>query len=308
MIEIFLQTLPFFLLIGCGYGAAASGFFPQAAVGYLTKFVFFFALSAMLFRFAATLPVTEIFEPNFLMAYLLGTSAVYILATVVALIRRRGVAEAAIEAQCGAIGNVGFLAIPMLVALMGPAAAPAVLMVLTVDLIVFGSLVVVLITGSRDGRVSPAILVTMGAGLLRNPMVMSIGLGLLWSVFGLPIPAPADSFLTILGGAATPCALFAIGASLAARSAERMSDAVWLSTVKLALHPLAVGILALFVFDVDPFAAGVMIAAAAMPTAGNVFMIAEHYGVAPQRASSTIFVSTVASILTLSAVLAYIGV
>jgi malonate transporter len=308
MIEVFLQTLPFFMLVGCGYGAAASGFFPQAAVGYLTKFVFFFALSAMLFRFAATLPVTEVFEPQFVMAYLLGTLGIYLLVTVVALIRKRGAAEAAIEAQCGAIGNVGFLAIPMLVALMGPEAAPAVLMVLTVDLIVFGSLIVLIITGSRDGRVSPAILRTMGGGLIRNPMVMSIGAGLIWSLLGWPIPVPIDSFLTILGAAATPCALFAIGASLAARSAERVTVAIWLSTVKLALHPLAVGVLALFVFDVDPFAAGVMIAAAAMPTAGNVFMIAEHYGVAPQRASSTIFVSTVVSVVTLSTVLVLIGV
>ncbi|MGB0498314.1 MAG: AEC family transporter [Rubricella sp.] len=303
MIAVFLETLPFFLLVGLGYAAAAAGFFPQAAVAWLTRFVFFFALSAMLFRFAATLPVSQILDLRFMGAYLLATGALYVAITAFALIGRRSAAEAAVEAQCATIGNVGFLAIPMLVALMGEAAAPAVLMVLTVDLIVFGSLIVLIITGSRDGRLSPAVLVTMGKGLLRNPMVMSITAGLAWSLMVLPIPDPAMRFLDILGAAATPCALFAIGASLAGKAAERPILALWLSTAKLVLHPALVALCALVLFEIDPFMAAVMIATAAMPTAGNVFMIAQHYGVAPQRASSTILVSTVASVVTLSFVL-----
>ncbi|CAN0605712.1 unnamed protein product, partial [Ectocarpus sp. 12 AP-2014] len=53
MWAIFLETLPFFAVIGLGYGAGRSGFFNEDATAYLTKFVFYFALSAMLFRFSA---------------------------------------------------------------------------------------------------------------------------------------------------------------------------------------------------------------------------------------------------------------
>ena len=62
MVEIFLRTLPFFAIIGLGYWAGRARFFSEEATAYLTKFVFFFALSAMLFRFAATLPFEEIFD------------------------------------------------------------------------------------------------------------------------------------------------------------------------------------------------------------------------------------------------------
>ena len=307
MVEIFLKTLPFFALIGLGYGAGVTRFFTPEATAWLTKFVFYFALSAMLFRFSANLSFGDIFDTQFMMAYLWATAFVYGIATAVAFIRGLSVEEAAIEAQCAVIGNVGFLGIPMLVMLLGEGAIVPVMQVLAVDLIVFGSLIVILITGGRDGRVQWAILKTVGLGLLKNPMIVSICVGLVWSAAQLPIPTPLNDFMAILGAAATPGALFAIGASLASKSAERVSVAVWLSTAKLVLHPAAVALSALVLFPVAPYAAGVMIAAAALPVAGNVYILAQHYGVAPQRVSASILISTAFSIVTVSAVIAWVN-
>ncbi len=306
MWEIFLQTVPFFALIGLGYGAGRTGFFTPEATAYLTKFVFYFALSAMLFSFSANLSLAEIINWPFISAYLLGTMTIYLVATGVALLRNRGIEEAAVEAQCAVIGNVGFLGIPMLVLLLGENAIGPVMMVLAVDLIVFGSLIVILITGSRDGRMSLGVLRTVGLGLLKNPMIVAISLGLIVSALSLPIPAPINQFLSILGAAATPGALFAIGASLAGKSAERLAVAGWLSFAKLVLHPAAVAFAALVMFPVEPYAAGVMIVAAALPVAGNVYILAQHYAVAPHRASASILISTVGSVLTVSGVMALI--
>jgi len=307
MVEIFLKTLPFFALIGLGYGAGVTRFFTPEATAWLTKFVFYFALSAMLFRFSANLSFGDIFDTQFMMAYLWATAFVYGIATAVAFIRGLSVEEAAIEAQCAVIGNVGFLGIPMLVMLLGEGAIVPVMQVLAVDLIVFGSLIVILITGGRDGRVQWAILKTVGFGLLKNPMIVSICVGLAWSAAQLPIPTPLNDFMAILGAAATPGALFAIGASLASKSAERVRVAVWLSTAKLVLHPAVVALSALVLFPVAPYAAGVMIAAAALPVAGNVYILAQHYGVAPQRVSASILISTAFSIVTVSAVIAWVN-
>ncbi len=305
MAVIFLQTLPFFMVIALGYGAGRSGFFSAEATAWLTKFVFYFALSAMLLRFSANLSLREIFDPSFVLAYLCGSGAVYLLATAVSLMRGLRAEEAAVEAQCAVIGNVGFLGIPMLAALMGEGAVPAVMMVLAVDLIVFGTLIVIVITGTRDGRMRPAVLGTVGLGLLRNPMIVSIVLGLAWSASRLPIPAPVNEFLIILGGAATPGALFAIGASLAGKSAERPYVAGWLSFCKLVLHPAAVAIAALLIFDVPPYMAAVMIAAASLPVAGNVYMLAQHYRIAPQRVSTSILISTLLAAITVSLVIGW---
>ncbi len=307
MLNIFLQTLPFFAIIGLGYGAGRTGFFTEDATAWLTKFVFYFALSAMLFRFAANLSLAEVFDLRFVMAYLWGTAVVYCLASIVAFARRLSVEEAAIEAQCAVIGNVGFLGVPMLTLLMGPEAIGPVMLVLAVDLIVFGSLVVILITGARDGRMSVRILRTVGLGLLKNPMIVSIVLGLAWSGLRLPIGEVFNAFLSLLGGAATPGALFAIGASLASKSAERPIVAGWLSLCKLVLHPAAVALSALVLFPVAPYPAAVMIAAAALPVAGNIYMLAQHYGVAPQRVSAAIFISTAVAVLSVSLVIGWVA-
>jgi hypothetical protein len=304
MLDILLETLPFFALIGLGYGAGRTGFFTAEATAYLTKFVFYFALSAMLFRFAANLSLGEVLNWRLVGAYLCGTAAVYALAMLVAFLRGLDTPTAAVEAQCAAIGNTGFLGVPMLTLLLGAEAIGPVMMALAVDLIVFSSLIVILINGARDGRMSVRVLGTVGMGLLRNPMIVAISLGFAWSAVGHPLPEPADAFLALLGAAATPGALFAIGASLATKSAERVSVAAWLSVAKLVLHPAAVALAVFVVFPVEPYQAGVVTAAAALPVAGNVYMLAQHYGVAPQRVSAAILFSTAASILTVTFVIA----
>ncbi|MEM6577295.1 MAG: AEC family transporter [Pseudomonadota bacterium] len=305
MLAVFLQTIPFFLIIGLGYGAGRTGFFNAQATAYLTKFVFYFALSAMLFRFSANLSLGEIFDWTFVKAYLLGTAILYGLVTLIAFLRGLKPEEAAFEAQCGVIGNVGFLGVPMLTLLMGKAAIGPVMLVLAVDLLVFGSLIVIVVTGSRDGRMSLGILKSVGMGLLKNPMIVSIALGFGWSATNLPIPTVMNDFLAILGGAATPGALFAIGASLATKTADRPVIAGWLSVSKLILHPFVVAVSAIVFFPVEPYAAAVMIAAAALPVAGNVYILAEHYGVAPQRVSASILISTSLAVVTVSLVIGW---
>jgi len=302
VLAIFLKTLPFFALIGLGYAAGRTRFFTPEATAYLTKFIFWFALSAMLFDFAANLTLAEILDMRFIAAYLWGTGFVYLIVTAIGLIRGLSVAEAAVEAQCGVIGNVGFMGIPMLALLLGPQSAGPMLMILATDLIVFSSLIVILITGSR-GEVGLATLRTVGLGLLTNPMIVSIAAGIAWSATGRDLWLPVAEFVDILGAAATPGALFAIGASLASKTAERLSVAGWLTFAKLVLHPAAVALSALVLFPVgDGYAATVMIAASALPVAGNVYMLAQHYGVAPQRVSTAILVSTGLSIATVSVV------
>lgn len=306
MLAILLKTLPFFGVIGLGFAAGRARFFSAEATAYLTKFVFYFALSAMLFGFAANLSLPDIFSLPFVLAYLCGTGLVWALAAGVALARGSRGEEAVFEAHTAVIGNVGFLGIPMLVLLLGPTAVGPVLLVLAVDLIVFSSILTMVVTGLRSGRVTAGTLRVLAAGLLQNPMIVSAALGMGWGATGLALWSPVQEFMVLLGAAATPCALFAIGASLAGRRAERPGIAAWLSLAKLVLHPAAVAGFALWVFAVDPAAARVMIAAAALPVAGNVFILAQHYGVAPQRVSTAILISTAASVLTVTGVIAMV--
>ena len=98
MIEIFYKTIPFFALIGLGYSAAIVKFFSAEATTYLTRFVFYFALSAMLFRFSSDLSLGELYDPEFILAYLSASIVVYLLATAVAMFKNKPSSEAAVLA------------------------------------------------------------------------------------------------------------------------------------------------------------------------------------------------------------------
>ena len=107
----------------------------------------------MPFRFSANLSLEEAFDPKFMLGRLSATTAAYPIAVSVALGRGVPLNEAATEAQCAVIGNIGFLGIPVLALQMGEAVG-FIMMMLAVELLAFGSLVVILITGGRDGRMS----------------------------------------------------------------------------------------------------------------------------------------------------------
>ncbi|MFV0384721.1 AEC family transporter [Paracoccus sp. (in: a-proteobacteria)] len=306
MLAIFLKTLPFFGLIGLGWLAARSRFFPAEGAAWLTRFVFFFALSAMLFRLAAGLDLAALFDPRFVVAYLAGSTLIWAVGLWVARARGLPAVEAAMEAQCCISGNTGFLGVPMLVVLFGPAAAGPVLMVLTIDMLVYSTLITLIVHAARSGGLRLGTAVPVLRGIVANPMILSMAAGLIWSQMRLPMPGPLEEFLTILGAAATPGALFAIGASLAGLRLGRLAASAWLSLVKLALHPLAVA-LACWLMAVEPFAAGVMIAAAALPVAGNIYILAQYFGVAQQRVSAAILISTAIGIVTIPIVMLLIG-
>ena len=305
MSDILLQILPFFGLMATGWASVRFGVLSETAIDHLTRFVFYFALSAMLFGLTARISLTELFDPQFAAAYGVASLLVFGLALAFTRWRRGELSAAALEAQCSVAGNTGFLAIPMLFALFGLQAVAPVLLVLGIDLVIFGSFAVLLVLVGQAGR-AVNIPLQIARRLVRNPMLMALAAGLLWSVFGPPLPQPVTQYLDLLAAAATPCALFAIGGSLYGRRGGAGVDEIGISSFKLLLHPLLVAYFAFSVFEVEAFAAGMMVLAAAMPVAGNVYLVAQHYRIDTRRISASILLSTLLSPLTLGAAIVLI--
>ncbi|MBL6431173.1 MAG: AEC family transporter [Alphaproteobacteria bacterium] len=130
--------------------------------------------------------------------------------------------------------------------------------------------------------------------------MLAIAAGGALSLSGLTLPEPIDRFFVFLGSAAGATALFSLGVSLAARRVGGDGRAIaLLVALKLVAHPLLVYALAR-VFGLDPLQTGLLMVIAAMPIAGNVFVIAERYGVLVQRLSTAILVSTALGVITVS--------
>jgi predicted permease len=313
MLAILAVTFPFFALVLCGYLAVRRALLPQAAIPGLNSFVLYFALPCMLFRFGAATPLARLLDPRVFGLYL--ACALCMVGLTVAWCRRAGQDwnNAAFGALVAAFPNTGFMGVPLLVALLGPAASGPVIVTIAVDLIVTSSLCIALSRlGEAGAGGSARALRAALRGMAANPMPWSIALGALASGAGLVLPRPLMQTVGLLADAASPVALFTIGAVLArSQQAARpapLREVAPVALAKLLLHPLLIagagyGAIALGL-ALDPAALTVLVLVACLPSASNVAMLSERFGADTARVARIILVSTALSFLSFSGAVA----
>lgn len=305
MLRIFEVTFPFFGLVGLGWLAARRGWLPLEAIPGLNRFVLYFALPCMLFRFAAATPVARLFDPAVFGSWLL--CALLLVALAAGLARRRGLGwnDAAFGALVTAFPNSGFMGVPLLVDLLGERAAAPAIASMVIDMVITSSLCIGLSRlGERGDKGGAGVGAAMrGAlkGMALNPLPWAISAGCVVSALGWVLPPLLAKPVAMLAGAASPTALFVLGAMLARgrapAAAGGRSDMPLLVALKLLVHPLlvllAVRCAAALGLPVDPFAAMVLVLVAALPSAGNVPMLAERFGADAARTARVVLWTTV---------------
>ena len=314
VLSVLLITFPFFALVLCGYLAARTRLLPQPAIPGLNAFVLYFALPCMLFRFGASTPIAQLIDPAAAGVYLL-CALVMVGGTVLATRGpRMGWNDAAFGALVAAFPNTGFMGVPLLVALLGAAAAGPAILTIAIDMVITSSLCVALSRLDVAGTHGMAVALRKALrGMAGNPMPWAIALGALASALQFRLPGPLDQSVAMLADAASPVALFTIGAVLARSQMNEHEqvaarDYVPIALAKLLLHPLLVwavgqGAIALGL-PLSPFALTALVLLAALPSASNVALLAERFGAHNGRIARTILVSTALAFLSFSGAVA----
>ena len=314
VLSVLLITFPFFALVLCGYLAARTRLLPQPAIPGLNAFVLYFALPCMLYRFGASTPIAQLLDPAAAGVYLL-CALVMVGGTVLATRGpRMGWNDAAFGALVAAFPNTGFMGVPLLVALLGAASAGPAILTIAIDMVITSSLCVALSRLDVAGTHGMAVALRKALrGMAGNPMPWAIALGALASALQFRLPGPLDQSVAMLADAASPVALFTIGAVLARSQMnehERVParDYVPIALAKLLLHPLLVwcvgqGAIALGA-PLSPFALTALVLLAALPSASNVALLAERFGAHNGRIARTILVSTALAFVSFSGAVA----
>ncbi|MEY3670011.1 MAG: hypothetical protein RL258_1406 [Pseudomonadota bacterium] len=317
MDAIFLVTAPFFGLVLMGYVAARAGLVPLSAIPGLNSFVLYFALPCMLFEFGAKTPFEKLVDPRVAVVY--GVSAVVLVAVSVVLARRNGLSmkDGAFGAITAAFPNAGFIGVPLLVTLMGPQAAGPVILMIAIDMIVVSSGCLALAESDHKGGAWATLRSSLKA-IARNPMPIAIVAGAVSSWLGIYLYGPLEKLVGLLSNAASPVALFTIGAVLwrsavyAQRADFQHQPYLDVVVLKLLVHPLMIWGLGLGLasigFGPDPFTLAVMVLCAALPSASNVSLLAERFGADNSRIARIILVTTVISFFSFSLVAWLLGV
>ncbi|HRW73075.1 AEC family transporter [Ottowia sp.] len=317
MTDILSVTFPFFALVLCGYVAARARLLPLDAVPGLNMFVLYFALPCMLYRFGSGTPLWQLFNPVVALLWLM--CALLIITGVAWHARRRGAGwpDAAMGALVAAFPNSGFMGVPLILALLGQGGVGPVMGTLIIDLVVTTSLCIGLSQwGAADEHGAARAVGRALQGMLRNPMPWSILLGAAAGALGLQLWGPLGKTVQLLADAASPVALFTIGAVLARSQFQMVAlangrhgprDVGVIAFTKLLVHPALVwglGSLAVRGGWLVEAMLLPLVLAAALPAAGNVSLLAERFGADNGRIARVILWSTAVAFFSFSAVVA----
>jgi malonate transporter len=280
---------PIWVIGALGWLAArfgmATGQFTQA----LTKFAFTVAMPAVLFTQLSRTSLDQI-QPRPLIAFAISTVAVGLFALAVLPGK---LPDRVIGAMSSAYVNAGNLGIPIGLYVLHD--ATFVVSVLIFQVLVISPLIFLGLGGERSSFLS----------LLRTPLVVASILGLGMSALGRHLPEPVLRPLELLGGAAVPLALFALGTSLNG-SAVNWRGVAPMVALKLLAQPLVAFLAGRFLLHLDGHALLAAVLFSGLPTAQNTFVYASEYRRPTELPRDTILVSSVLSLVTLS-VIAVLG-
>jgi predicted permease len=298
-------VLPVFGIVLCGYGAGRLKLLGPASSEALNGFVYWVALPALFLQGLSKAPLGLIFDWPLIGAFLGGIAVVFVLAYLVARAFFPGRLGAhALHALAASFPNSGYMGIPLFLLAFGEAGTlPVIIANVAQSITVF---FVALFLVELDGGAGPLgrRLVRITTNLLLNPFLIGSALGLGLNASGIGLSGPFETLVKTLAAAASPCALFAIGLFMVDKPITRgLPEVSWLAFAKLIVHPLAAWLIAVYLFALPDYTVRALVLVAAMPTGALVFVVAQRYNVFVQRGSAAVLVSTIISILTISALM-----
>jgi predicted permease len=304
MAAILSIVLPVFALILTGWVARRAGVLGPQATREITRFVIYLSLPAVLFDIVANARWEEIWQPRFIAAFGLGAGAIFGLTIFVRLRQSRPLADAAIDGLNAAYANTGFVGFPLAAATLGQAAlAPALIATIITVCVVFAVAIVLIEIGLETELDAAYLVKKVGLSVLKNPLFVAPAAAAVVLLSGLHVAPPLESFLKLLGGAASPCALVALGLFLGndrERSESNHGATSLLTALKLLGQPAVTWVLATRLFHLSPLLTESAVLLAALPTGTGAFMLAEFYGREADTTSDVVVWSTGLSLATIT--------
>ena len=300
-------SIPVFAIILTGYLSGRLKLLGQDSTAALNGFVYFIALPALFVSSTATSPVREVLDWSLFGVVIGGYVATAIpIAIIARIFFSKRIGEVTLHTGSSVFANNGYMGIPLALAAFGDGAMTAIVASVIANIVLVLGVASALMEVDRTGATGPRMIVDAFRGLVRSPLLWAFAIGMAISAAGLTIPSPALRFMEMLGSAASPCALFAMGLFLVGQAVHKgAGEVAWISAIKLFVHPAATWLIAQYLIDVNAVQEGVSVLMASLPTGGLIFVLAQRYGVFVQRATAVILVSTVVSVVTVSYVLQY---
>lgn len=306
MIEVLNLALPYFGLIFLGYACGKYKRIPDTGLAWMNFFLIYVALPCLFYRVLAKTPLDELNNIPFVVATTLATYAAFALAFATGMFVLRGrMGESTLAGLAGGYGNIGYMGPGLALSTFGPQAAVPVALIFCFDNILLFSLVPFLM--ALAGAERKSLLATAYEVLTKiilHPFIIATVLGVVSAAIHFEPPVAIDRLMQFLQNAAAPCALFALGVTVALRPLPKIPwEVPIIVIIKLIIHPLIALIMLSLLGPFTEVWVYTALLMSALPPALNVFIMARQYDTWVEQASSSIMVGTLVSVVTLTTVM-----
>ncbi|GJL91026.1 AEC family transporter [Hyphococcus sp.] len=310
MSSVLAVAFPVFAVIAAGLIAGRLEWMSATDSAALNKFVFRFAMPAALFGLTAGTAPPGAEDLKIALSY--GVGAVAVLFGTYFLSQRffpLSKQEAGAHALASTFGNAVFLGLPIALSIEGWARPFVSLMLIE------GTIIIALGTALIAPRSDHHAFITRAAGYLtgplKNPIIIGMIAGFIYSAVGLSFSGPAKTFFDLLGRAARPVALFSLGVFLATHKFPAFKSVAGrislIALFKMAVLPaIALSIAMMLGLD-DPAYRGALALFLFVPSAVGAFIMASQYKVYTSETAAAVSFTTILSVLSISAVLVVFG-
>lgn len=291
-----------FGLVALGYIAGLTGYLKPEVGDALSEFAVGVALPLLLFR---TMVGADFHGSAPWSLWATYFSAVVVAWTAGHLVTTRVFGR---DSQAGVVGGVAtafsnllLLGVPFMLGVFGQEGFEILSLIIAVHLpvMIIASIILFGIFGRGGGAIDPLeVIRRFVARIVKNPLVVGILIGLAWRFTGFPLPPLVARLVDALAGIAGPLALFAMGLGLRKFGISgNVMPAFVLSALKLLLMP-AMALGAALLLGLPPLTAKVAVAAAALPSGVNSYLIATQFGTGQALASNQMTISTACAVVT----------
>jgi malonate transporter len=310
MLAILNVILPVFALMALGYAAVRLRLFPTEGVRGLIMFVNNFATPCLLFQALAKADFSTTFNIQVIGPFYAGAVSVFALGAVLSYrFFRDKPGESVASGFSAMFTNTVLIGVPIMSRAYGPGALPTTFSIIAFHASVLITMaMIVMEVARRDGAPMHKVMWTAFLRIISNPLLWGIVLGALVNLSGISMIEPVDAFIAMMAAAVTPVALFGLGGALNDyKLSDSWAQSLTMSLLKLIVQPVIAWVIMVPILNVDHEYARYGVLLAAMPTGINAFVFASYYNRSVNVATNTILITTVLSVVTVSAWLYLLG-
>lgn len=292
-------TMPIFLIMVFGYFLRQVGLVDLDFAEKLNRFVFYAGIPILLFRDMSASDFSTSWDGKFVAFCFFATLGTIAIALLLSIPLKDPGDRGEFTQGCFR-SSITFIGVALMENLYGFAGAAPLMLIGAVPLYNIGAVIILTVMRPDHGKITGAMWRKTFLDVLKNPILIGIAVGLVWSVFHLPQPVIVEKAINSFAATATPLGLLSMGATFDPKKATgKLGPALGGSAVKLLLFvavfvPVAVAL----GFRGDKLVSILTMLGASATVSG--FVMARNMGYEGTLSSSIVMLTTFLSAFTLT--------